>query len=96
MPSGLAVIDENVEILFKPLIRAFGLAISLGVVGGAYVLFDIEDAAKLLWEVRSEAGILVGDNFAGSAVVGKDMLNVELGNGGGGGCFVAGNENSSF
>ena len=45
MPSGLAVVDEDAEVLFKPLIRAFGLAVRLGVVGGAYVLFDIEDAA---------------------------------------------------
>ena len=45
MPSGLAVVDENAEILFEPLIRPFGLAISLGVIGSAYVLLDIEDAA---------------------------------------------------
>ena len=45
VPSGLAVVDEDAEVLFKPLIRAFGLAVRLGVVGGAYVLFDIEDAA---------------------------------------------------
>ena len=96
VPSGLAVVDENAEILFKPLIRSFGLAVSLGVVGGTYVLRDIEDAAKLLWEVRSEAGISVSDNFAGSAIVWENMLDVELGNGGGGGRFVAGNEDSSF
>ena len=96
MPSGLAVVDKDAEVLFKPLIRAFGLAVSLGVVGGAYVLFDIEDAAKFLWEVRSEAGISVSDNFVGSAVVWENMLDVELSNGGGGGRFMAGNENSSF
>ena len=45
VPSGLAVVDEDAEILFEPLIRPFGLAISLGVVGGAYVLRDIEDTA---------------------------------------------------
>ena len=96
VPSGLAVVDEDAEVLFKPLIRAFRLAISLGVVGRADVLFDIEDVAKFLWEVRSEVGISVSDNFAGSAVVWENMLDVELGNGGGGGRFVAGNENSSF
>jgi hypothetical protein len=41
VPGSLAVIDKDVEILFKPLICLFGLAISLGVIGGAYVLFDI-------------------------------------------------------
>ena len=41
VPSGLAVVDEDAEVLFKPLIRSFGLAVGLGVVGGAYVLFDI-------------------------------------------------------
>ena len=41
VPSGLAVVDEDAEVLFKPLVRAFRLAIGLGVVGGAYVLFDI-------------------------------------------------------
>ena len=96
VPSGLAVVDEDVEVLFKPLIRAFGLAVSLGVVGGAYVLFDIEDAAKFLWEVRSEAGILVSDDLAGGTIVRKNMLDVEIGNGGGGGRFMAGNKNSSF
>ena len=48
VPSGLAVINEDAEILFKPLVHSFGLAVSLGVVGGAYVLLDIEDAAKFL------------------------------------------------
>ena len=40
-PSGLAVVDEDAEILFESLVRSFGLAVSLGVVGSAYVLFDI-------------------------------------------------------
>ena len=40
-PSGLAVVDEDAEILFEPLVRLFRLAVSLGVVGGAYILFDI-------------------------------------------------------
>ena len=40
-PGSLAVVDEDAEILFEPLVRLFGLAISLGVVGGAYILFDI-------------------------------------------------------
>ena len=40
-PSSLAVIDEDMKILFKPLVCSFRLAVSLGVVGGAYVLFDI-------------------------------------------------------
>ena len=95
-PSGLAVVDEDAEVLFEPLICAFGLAISLGVVGGAYVLFDIEDAAQFLREVGGETGIAIRDNFVGSAVVWKNMLDVKFGNGRGGGRFVAGNENSSF
>ena len=37
VPSGLAVVDEDSKVLFEPLIRAFGLAVSLGVIGGAYV-----------------------------------------------------------
>ena len=96
MPSGLTVVDENAEILFEPLICAFRLAVSLGVVSGAYVLFDIKDAAKFLREVGGEAGISVRNNLSGSAVVWEDMLDVKVGNSGGGGCFVAGNENSCF
>ena len=69
MPSGLAVVDEDAKILFKPLVRLFGLAVSLGVVGGAYVLCDIEDAAKFLREVGRETGILVRDDLVGSTVV---------------------------
>ena len=41
VPSGLTVVDEDAEVLFKPLVRTFRLAVSLGMVGGAYVLFDI-------------------------------------------------------
>ena len=41
VPGGLAVVDKDAEVLFKPLVRLFGLAVGLGVVGGAYVLFDI-------------------------------------------------------
>ena len=96
MPSGLTVVDEDAEILFKPLVGAFGLAVGLGVVGGAYVLFDVEDAAELLQEVGSEAGIPVHDNFAGSAVVRENMLDVKVGDGRGGGRFVAGDEDGSF
>ena len=40
-PSGLVVVDEDAEILFEPLVCLFRLAVSLGVVGGAYILFDI-------------------------------------------------------
>ena len=45
VPSSLAMVDKDAEVLLQPLIRAFGLAISLGVISRAYVLFDIEDAA---------------------------------------------------
>ena len=96
VPSGLAVVDEDTKILFKPLIRSFGLAVSLGVVGGTYVLRDIEDAAKFLWEVGREPGIAVRDDFARSTVVWKNMLDIEIGNSGGGSRFVARNENGSF
>ena len=96
VPSGLAVVDEDAEILFKPLIRSFGLAVGLGMVGGAYVLFDIQDVTEFLWEVGGEAGISVSNNLAGGAIVWENMLDVKIGNGGGGGCFVAGNENGSL
>ena len=96
VPSGLAVVDEDMKVLFKPLIRSFGLAVSLGVIGGAYVLFDIEDAAQFLQEAGRETGISVCDDFVGSAVMWKNMLDVKIGDGGGGGCFMAGDENGSF
>ena len=65
VPSGLAVVDEDTKVLFEPLICAFGLAVSLGMIGGAYVLFDIKDAAKFLREMGREAGVSVCDDFAG-------------------------------
>ena len=40
-PSGLAMVDEDAEILFEPLVLSLGLTISLGVIGRAYILFDI-------------------------------------------------------
>ena len=57
---------------------------------------DIEDAAKFLREVGRETGIPVRDDLAGSTVVWKNMLDVKIGNSGGGSHFVAGNENGSF
>ena len=96
VPSGLAVVDEDTEVLFKPLIRAFGLSVSLGVIGGAYVLFDIEDAAKFLWEMGCEAGVAVCDDLTWSTVMWKDMLDVKISDGGSGGGFMAGDENGSF
>ena len=96
VPSGLAVVDEDAKVLFKPLVCVFRLAVSLGVIGGAYVLPDIKDVAEFFWEVGREAGISVCDDFVGSAVVWKDMLDVKVSNGGGGGHFMAGDENGSF
>ena len=96
VPSGLAVVNEDTKVLLKPLIRSFRLAVSLGVIGGAYVLFDVEDATKFLWEVGCETGISVGNDLAGSAVMWKDMLNIEVGDGGGGGCLITGDENGRF
>ena len=94
VPGGLAVVDEDAKILFKPLIRSFRLAVSLGVVGGAYVLLDVEEATKFLWEVGCEAGISVCNNLAGGTVMWEDVLDIEVGDSGGGGRFVAGDENS--
>ena len=96
VPSGLSVVNEDAEILFEPLIRSFGLAVSLGVVGGAYVLLDIEDAAKFLREMGRKAGIAVRDDLAGSTVVWKNVLDVKIGDSGGGSRFVAGDEDGSF
>ena len=96
VPGGLAVIDEDAKVLLKPLIRPFGLSVGLGVIGGAYVLSDIKDATKFLQEVGCEMGVSVGDDFARSAVVWKDMLDVEVGDGGGGGRFMAGDKKGSF
>ena len=81
VPSGLAVVDKDAKVLFKPLICSFGLAVSLGVIGGAYVLFDVEEATKFLREVGREAGVSVCDDLAGSAVMWKDMLDVEVSDG---------------
>ena len=96
VPSGLAVVDEDAEVLLKPLICSFGLAVSLGVIGGAYVLRDVKDVAQLLRETGRKAGISVCDDLVGSAVVRKDMLDVKIGNSGGGSRFMAGNEDGSF
>ena len=96
VPGGLTVVDEDAEILFEPLVRSFGLAVSLGVVSGAYVLHDIKDAAKFLREMGCEAGIPVRDDLVGSTVVWKDMLDVKIGNSGGGSCLVTGNEDGCF
>ena len=92
VPGGLAVVDKDTKVLLKPLIRPFGLPVSLGVIGGAYVLFDIEDATKFLWEVGCETSIPVSDDFAGGAIMWEDVLDVEVGDGGGSGRFMAGDE----
>ena len=96
VPGGLAVVDKDTKVLFEPLIHSFGLAISLGVIGGADVLFDVEEATKFLWEVGGEAGISVCNDFARSTVMREDVLDVEVSDGGGGGRFVTGDKNSGF
>ena len=40
-PGGLTVVYEDAKILFKPLIHLFRLAVCLGMIGRAYVLFDV-------------------------------------------------------
>ena len=95
-PGSLAVIDEDAEILFKPLICLFGLAISLGVIGGAYILFDIQNAAKFSGEVGGKAGVLVSNCFVGDAIVWENMLDIEVGDGGSGVHFMTGDEDGSF
>ena len=40
-PGGLTVVYKDAKILFKPLIRLFRLAVCLGMIGRAYVLFDV-------------------------------------------------------
>ena len=96
VPSGLAVVDEDAEILLEPLIRSFGLAVSLGVIGSAYVLRNIEDAAQLFREVGCKPGIPVRDNFTGGTVVWKDVLDIKIGNSGGGSGFVARDKDRGF
>ena len=44
----------------------------------------------------SEASVMIGDDLVGGAIVGEDMLDVEVGNIGSGDCFMAGNEKGSF
>ena len=52
--------------------------------------------AEFLGEVRSEAGISVGNDFTGSAVVWENMLDIEVSNIGCGSHFMAGNEDGGF
>ena len=96
VPGGLSMVDKNAKVLFKPLICLFGLAVSLGVVGGADVLFDIEEVTKFLREVGCEAGISVCDDFARSAIMREDVLDVKVSDGGGGGCFMTGDKDGGF
>ena len=95
-PGSLAVIYEDMEILFKPLVCAFRLAISLGVISGAYVLFDIQNTAKFSGELGSEVGVSISDDFAGGTIVWENMLDIEVGDIECSGCFVAGNEDGGF
>ena len=76
MPCRLTMVNEDTEVLFKPLICSFRLAVGLWVVGGTDVLFDIKDMAQFLGKVGGEMGITVGNNFPRGAVVGKHMLDV--------------------
>src|SRR6266403_416902 len=40
-PVGLCSVPEYSEVLFQPLVGSFGLAVCLGMVGGADILFDV-------------------------------------------------------
>ena len=77
IPGGLPVVYKDAEILLKPLICLFQLTICLGVVSSAYVLFDVQDVAEFAGKVESKAGIMVGDDSAGGAVMRKDVLDIE-------------------
>ena len=76
MPCCLTMVNKDTEVLFKPLICSFRLAVGLWVVGGTDVLFDIKDMAQFLGEVGGETGITVGNNFLRGAIVGKHVLDV--------------------
>ena len=56
-PGGLVVVYKDAEVLFKPLVCAFRLSISLGVISRAYVLLDVQYVIEFLGEVGSEVGI---------------------------------------
>ena len=60
-PIGLTVVDENVEVLFEPLVCLLGLPIYLRMVSEADILFDIKHMAQFSGKVGGEAGIVTDD-----------------------------------
>jgi hypothetical protein len=52
--------------------------------------------AELVGEVGGKAGIAISNDFAGGAIVWKDMLYVEVSDVGGSGGFATGDENGGF
>ena len=52
--------------------------------------------AEFLRKVRSEAGVLVSNHFPRGTIVWKNVLDIEVGDGGCGGRFVTGDEDGGF
>ena len=76
MPCHLMMVDKDVEVLFKPLICLFRLAVGLWVIGGADVLLDIKDMAQFPGKVGGKVGVAVGDNLTWGAIMGKYVFDV--------------------
>ena len=76
MPCRLTMVDEDAEVLFKPLICSFRLAVGLWVIGGADVLLDIKNMAQFLGEMGGEVGVAVSNNLMWGAVMGKYVLDI--------------------
>ena len=95
-PIILPLIDKEPEVLLQLLVDTFGLAISLGMVGGSGSQFNPEHPVKFSGELGHELGAPVRDYLARQAVVFPDILKKQSGRPGG--CYggEGGDEVGSF
>ena len=79
MPIVLLRATEDSQVLFKCLVGSFACSIRLGVVGCTNVLLNVQEAAEIGCEFRSEADISVRYDFARNAIMRGYMGGIKRG-----------------
>ena len=92
-PFRRLVFGKDLKVCFKFLVDPFGLAISLGVIGGGKSDIVIEEVSEFSCEGGGKLRSLIRDDLVVEAKLREDVLETDLGDVRRGGGFVAGMEN---
>ena len=79
MLGGLAVVYEDVEILFEPLICVLRLAICLRVVSNADILLDAYFSTDISGKLGCQSRVLIQNDLLWNTIVWKDLFKIDFG-----------------